>query len=166
MKRLAILFFFLSALAFGSAAGGMGDACARSRIEVYQGDNLPLMKKMPSESVDLIYIDPPFNTGRRQERKRKDGESFGYDDSPSGKEKTGYATQKPRGIIDRIVKVHSREGDVCFDFFAGSGTLGESAYVNGRSAILIDCNPDAIAVMRKRFVNFDTRWHVPEGDGL
>ena len=47
--------------------------------------------------------------------------------SPNGKEKTGYPTQKPRGILDRIVKVHSRPGDVLLDFFAGSGTFGESA---------------------------------------
>ncbi len=70
--------------------------------------------------------------------------------SPNGKEKTGYPTQKPLGIIERIVKVHSKRGDLLLDFFAGSGTLGEAAIRNGRRAILVDNNPEAIRVMVKR----------------
>lgn len=79
--------------------------------------------------------------------------------SPNGREKTGYATQKPRGIIDRLVKVHSKPGDVLMDFFAGSGTLGESAYVFGRNSILVDCNHEAIEVMKRRFKDFNVQWH-------
>ena len=79
--------------------------------------------------------------------------------SPSGKEKTGYPTQKPRGIVDRIVKVHSRPGDALCDFFAGSGTLGESAADLGRDCILIDDNPQALQVMEKRFEGRDVTWH-------
>ena len=79
--------------------------------------------------------------------------------SPNGKEKTGYATQKPRGIIDRIVKIHSRPGDLLCDFFAGSGTLGESALQLGRRAILVDESPDAIRVMEHRFTEGDVSWH-------
>ena len=264
-----------------------------SKLKIYLGDNLPILKELPSESVDLIYIDPPFNTGRVQLRERshidKDGnkvedESFGYADTfadfvqfinprlleakrilkstgslfvhldchevhyckvlldtmfgrdnfmneiiwaydygarsksrwsakhdnilwyakdpkhdtfnydeidripymapgrqskeraelgktptdvwwhtivhTNGKEKTGYATQKPRGIIDRIVKVHSNPGDLLLDFFAGSGTLGESAATFGRDAILIDSHPDAIRVMQKRFQPFATEWVI------
>ncbi len=71
--------------------------------------------------------------------------------SPNGKEKTGYATQKPLGILDRIVKVHSRPGDLVMDFFAGSGTTGESAARHGRHFILVDSNPEALAVMARRF---------------
>lgn len=284
MKKNILLLIFT----FVVPLCGKGET--NSVITVYYGDNLPLLRRMPSESVDLIYIDPPFNTGKKQYRKRiktVDGvrhkiESYGYDDkfddyigflkprlveayrilkkngslffhidyrevhyckimldelfgresfineiiwaydygarskrrwspkhdtilwfaknpdnyifnydsidripymapelvgpkkaargktptdvwwhtivSPTGKEKTGYATQKPRGIIDRIVKVHSNEGDVILDFFAGSGTIGESAAVLGRKSILMDNNPDAIKVMRKRFVNFNVRW--------
>ena len=70
--------------------------------------------------------------------------------SPNSHEKTGYPTQKPRGVLDRIVKVHSRPGDLLLDFFAGSGTLGEAAAQLGRNAVLIDSNPEAIAVMRAR----------------
>ncbi len=70
--------------------------------------------------------------------------------SPTGKEKTGYPTQKPRAILDRVVKVHSNPGDRVLDFFAGSGTTGEAAVRAGRSAVLIDSHPDAIRIMRKR----------------
>lgn len=254
--------------------------------KVYFKDNLEVLKSCPSESIDLIYIDPPFNTGHRQIRARfrtedalkvaertygyldsfddfigflkprmeearrilkPDGSlfvhldcrevhyckvmldgifgrdsfineiiwaydygarsrkrwsakhdnilwyakdpknyTFNYGDMPripymapglagpekaargktptdvwwhtivstGGREKTGYATQKPRGIIDRVVKIHSRPGDILMDFFAGSGTLGESAHALGRNSILVDCNADAIAVMKRRFRNF------------
>jgi len=70
--------------------------------------------------------------------------------SPTGKEKTGYATQKPLGILERIVRVHSNPGDLVLDFFAGSGTTGEAAARNGRSFCLVDENREAIAVMEKR----------------
>jgi site-specific DNA-methyltransferase (adenine-specific) len=70
--------------------------------------------------------------------------------SPNGKEKTGYATQKPLGVLERIVKVHSNPGDVLLDCFAGSGTLGEAAAKNNRKFILIDNNPEAVEVMTKR----------------
>jgi site-specific DNA-methyltransferase (adenine-specific) len=266
---------------------------------IIYGDNLPLLEGIPSSSVDLIYIDPPFNTGKTQARHRiatirdEDGDrtgfggkryrtmkigSTGYDDSfddylgflrprlmeayrvlsptgslffhidyrevhyckvlldeifgrqsfqneiiwaydyggrskskwpakhdnilwytkdperytfnfedcdripymapglvgpekaargktptdvwwhtivpTNGKEKTGYATQKPLGIVERIVKMHSNPGDVCLDFFAGSGTLGEASAKYGRSFILIDSNSKAIEVMEKRLKRF------------
>lgn len=70
--------------------------------------------------------------------------------SPTGRERTGYPTQKPLGIVERIVRVHSNPGDRLLDFFAGSGTLGEAAFRHGRDAVLIDHNPEAIAVMEKR----------------
>ena len=274
------------------------------RIAVCHADNLAVLRGLPDECVDLIYIDPPFNTGRVQQRTRistvRDdegdrvgfkgqvyrtvkGETFGYDDrfddflgflqprmeeahrilkpqgsfffhldyreihyckvmldgifgrdsfineiiwaydygarsrcrwsakhdnilwyakdpqnytfnfdamdripymapglvgadkaalgttptdvwwhtivSPNGYEKTGYATQKPRGIIDRIVKVHSQPGDVLCDFFAGSGTLGESAAELGRSAFLVDQNLEAVHVMKERFAGKDAVWY-------
>lgn len=260
-------------------------------IEIHRKDNLAFLRERPAGFADLIYIDPPFNTGRRQIRKRfhsskgarMPDESFGYDDSfddfigfleprmreayrilkpagslffhidcrevhyckvmldrifgresfmneivwaydygarskkrwsakhdnilwyakdpgnyvfnyceidripymapglagpekaargktptdvwwhtivsPNGREKTGYATQKPRAIVDRIIKVHSNEGDTVVDFFAGSGTTGESAHSLGRNAVLVDSNPDAIAVMKRRFAGLErVRW--------
>ena len=70
--------------------------------------------------------------------------------SPTGKEKSGYPTQKPLAILERIVRVHSQPGDLLLDFFAGSGTLGEAALRLGRSAVLVDDNPLALRVMRRR----------------
>lgn len=263
---------------------------------VYFGDNLPILRSMLSESVDLIYIDPPFNTGRTQARtqlrteRHSDGERIGFqgqrykstiigkksfydmfDDylafleprlqegyrllsprgtfyfhidyrevhyckvlldqiysrenflneiiwaydyggrskrkwpakhdnilvyvkdmnhytfnyeeieripymapglvgkekaqrgklptdtwwhtivSPTGKEKTGYPTQKPLGILRRIIQASSNPGDLVLDFFAGSGTTGLAALELNRQFVLIDDNPEAIRVMKARF---------------
>lgn len=81
--------------------------------------------------------------------------------SPNGKEKTGYATQKPLAILERIVKIHSSPGDLLCDFFAGSGSFGEAALRHGRDCILVDSSMQAIEVMRKRFRDFETEWHGP-----
>lgn len=70
--------------------------------------------------------------------------------STNGREKTGYPTQKPIGILNRIVKVHSSPDDTLLDFFAGSGTLGESAALHNRSSILIDNNIPGIKVIMER----------------
>jgi site-specific DNA-methyltransferase (adenine-specific) len=70
--------------------------------------------------------------------------------SPTGQEKTGYPTQKPEGIVRRMVQASTEPGDWVLDFFAGSGTLGAVAAELGRKYLLIDSNPDAIAVARKR----------------
>lgn len=280
--------------------------------KVYFGDNLPILREMSSDSFDLIYIDPPFNTGKRQERHRieavrdpengvrkgfggklyrtKQLESSGFDDmfddyisfleprlteayrllrpdgsfflhidyrevhyckivldwifgrrsfvneiiwaydfggrskskwptkhdnilwyakDPSsytflyeemdripymapglvddekaargktptdvwwhtivhtgGKEKTGYATQKPLGIVERIVKVHSNPGDSLLDFFAGSGTLGEAAAMHGRHFVLIDDNEEAIRVMARRLAEFSPNFLGSDGRPL
>jgi site-specific DNA-methyltransferase (adenine-specific) len=71
--------------------------------------------------------------------------------SPTGKEKTGYPTQKPLGILRRIIQASSKEGDTVLDFFAGSGTTGHAASSLNRNFILIDQNPEAIQVMKERF---------------
>ena len=262
---------------------------------VYLGDNLAVLKSIPTESVDLIYIDPPFNTGRSQQRSKEttrrndEGDRIGfkgkryetvrsqvlsYDDqfvdywafleprleeakrvlkstgtlylhldyreshyakvlldalfgpdcflneiiwaydyggksksrwpakhdtilvfvkdpkqyffdsetvdrepymapglvteekvakgklptdvwwhtivSPTGKEKTGYPTQKPIGIIRRIIQASSKEGDVVMDFFAGSGTTGVVANMLNRKLLLVDQNPEALEVIKQR----------------
>jgi len=268
--------------------------------KIYFGDNLPILRSLPAESVDLIYIDPPFNTGKRQARtqiktdRSEKGDRVGFagqryetkrigqksyrdvfDDfiafieprlveahrllkphgslyfhidyrevhyckilldeifgrdcfineiiwaydyggrpknrwpakhdnilfyvkNPKGyifnrdeieripymspglvgpekaargklptdtwwhtivatnsKEKTGYPTQKPRGVIDRIVTASSMPGDVVLDFFAGSGTVGESCLALGRHFILIDNNLQAVEVMASRFAGLE-----------
>jgi len=70
--------------------------------------------------------------------------------SPTGKEKTGYPTQKPIGILRRIIQASSKEGDVVLDFFAGSGTTGVVANELRRTFILVDQNPEAIEVITSR----------------
>jgi site-specific DNA-methyltransferase (adenine-specific) len=70
--------------------------------------------------------------------------------SPTGKEKTGYPTQKPIGILRRIIQASSKPGDLVLDFFAGSGTTGAVAADLNRSFILIDQSTEAIGVIKKR----------------
>lgn len=70
--------------------------------------------------------------------------------SPTGKEKTGYATQKPLGVLRRILQASSNPEDWVLDFFAGSGSTGAAAEELGRRYLLIDENPQAISVMRSR----------------
>ena len=80
--------------------------------------------------------------------------------SPTGKEKTGYPTQKPLGILRRVIQASSKEDDLVLDFFAGSGTTGAAAAELGRNFILIDQNPESIAVIKERLsalpVSFET----------
>ncbi len=76
-----------------------------------------------------------------------------------GRERTGYPTQKPLGILRRIVLASSNPGDLVLDFFAGSGTTGAACLELGRRFILVDNNPQAIAVMRRRFAGVpDIEW--------
>ena len=273
---------------------------------VLRGDNLPLLKSMPSESVQLIYIDPPFNTGREQTRQTrsatpsesgrvgfqgkrydqvvekvlsyddsfadywhfleprleeawrllkpsgtlylhldyreshyakvlldalfgrecflneiiwaydygarsksrwpakhdnilvyvKDPKNYYFDSSavdrepymapglvtkekaelgklptdvwwhtivsPTGKEKTGYPTQKPEGVLRRVIAASSRPGDRVLDFFAGSGTTGAVAAKLGRSFTLIDANPESITTIVKRLSEIDVTFDLVE----
>jgi site-specific DNA-methyltransferase (adenine-specific) len=80
--------------------------------------------------------------------------------SPTGKEKTGYPTQKPLGILRRVIQASSKEGDLVLDFFAGSGTTGAAAAELGRSFILIDQNPESIEVIRERFKSLPIDYEV------
>jgi site-specific DNA-methyltransferase (adenine-specific) len=73
----------------------------------------------------------------------------------NGREKTGYPTQKPEGIVRRMVLASSRPGDRCLDFFCGSGTLGAVAAKHGRGYVLIDESPEAIAVATRRLAAID-----------
>jgi site-specific DNA-methyltransferase (adenine-specific) len=73
----------------------------------------------------------------------------------AGKERTGYPTQKPLGIVRRIVKTSSPPDGLVADFFAGSGTTGIAAYEAGRSFLLVDSSAEAGAVMARRFAGVD-----------
>jgi len=113
------------------------------------------------DAVDRIpYMAPGLVGPERVERGKTPTDTWWHTIvSPNGKEKTGYPTQKPIGIIDRIVKVHSNPGDRLLDFFAGSGTLGEASERNGRSAVLVDSSVTAIEVMTKRLAFASPRVH-------
>lgn len=91
-----------------------------------------------------------MNKARANELKRLTSVWWNTIAYSAGDYRSGYPTQKPLSIIDRIIQVHSNKDDIILDFFAGSGTTGEAAMKNKRQSILIDCNPQAIAVMEKR----------------
>lgn len=69
----------------------------------------------------------------------------------SGRERTGYPTQKPLGILRRMIQASSRPDDLVLDFFAGSGTTGAACLELGRRFLLVDNHPDALSVMERRF---------------
>ena len=104
------------------------------------------------EAVDREpYMAPGLQTAERAERGKLPTDVWWHTIvSPTGREKTGYPTQKPLGVLRRIVQASSREGDWCLDFFAGSGTLGAAALELGRRCVLCDESPEAVEVMRER----------------
>lgn len=71
----------------------------------------------------------------------------------SSYERTGYATQKPEALLERIIKASSNEGDLVCDFFGGSGTAAAVAERLGRRWITTDIDKPATLVMRKRFID-------------
>ena len=78
----------------------------------------------------------------------------------NGREKTGYPTQKPLGIIRRLILASSNPGGMVLDFFAGSGTVGAACISLDRNFILVDNNPQAMEVMEKRFAEYqEITWH-------
>jgi site-specific DNA-methyltransferase (adenine-specific) len=105
-----------------------------------------------SESVDREpYMAPGLVTPEKVEKGKLPTDVWWHTIvSPTGKEKTGYPTQKPIGILRRIIQASSKEGDTVLDFFAGSGTTGFVANKLGRRFILVDQNPDSIEVIRNR----------------
>ncbi|MEP7089797.1 MAG: site-specific DNA-methyltransferase, partial [Nocardioidaceae bacterium] len=85
--------------------------------------------------------------------------------STTGREKTGYPTQKPEGVLRRVLRPSSRPGDWVLDFFAGSGTTGAVAAELGRRFVLVDANPEAVSVMRHR-LPAGTAYVDPSGKAL
>jgi site-specific DNA-methyltransferase (adenine-specific) len=105
-----------------------------------------------SEEVDREpYMAPGLVTPEKIERGKLPTDVWWHTIvSPTGKEKTGYPTQKPVGILRRIIQASSKPGDVVLDFFAGSGTTGFVAHELGRRFILVDQNPESIQVIKDR----------------
>jgi DNA modification methylase len=119
-------------------------------ILVYVKD--PAKYWFDSETVDREpYMAPGLVTPEKAQRGKLPTDVWWHTIVPtSGREKTGYPTQKPEGILRRIIQASSRPGDRVLDFFAGSGTTGAVASALGRDAVLVDQNPEAIAVMTRR----------------
>ncbi|GAA1058649.1 DNA-methyltransferase [Agromyces bracchium] len=108
-----------------------------------------------SESVDREpYMAPGLVTPEKAARGKLPTDVWWHTIvSPTGREKTGYPTQKPEGVLRRIVQASSRPGDWVLDAFAGSGTTGAVARSLGRRFVLVDEHADAIEVMRRRFAD-------------
>ncbi len=130
-------------------------------------DNLLWYAKTPGDytfrydDIDRIpYMAPGLVTKEKAARGKTPTDSWWHTIvSPNGGEKTGYPTQKPLGVINRIVRVHSHPGDRLLDFFAGSGTFGEAAVRQGRNAVLVDSNEQALSVMRTRLAFAKPTFH-------
>ncbi|WP_295786405.1 site-specific DNA-methyltransferase [uncultured Microbacterium sp.] len=110
-----------------------------------------------SDAVDREpYMAPGLVTAEKAARGKMPTDVWWHTIVPTtGREKTGYPTQKPEGVLRRMVQASSRPGDRVLDMFAGSGTLGAVAAPLGRHAVLIDDNADAVAVMHKRLQAFE-----------
>lgn len=119
-------------------------------ILVYVKD--PKAYHFDSAAVDREpYMAPGLVTPEKAARGKLPTDVWWHTIVPTGgREKTGYPTQKPEGILRRIVQASTRPGDRVLDLFAGSGTTGAVASALGRDAVLVDDNPEAIAVMRRR----------------
>src|SRR4051794_11396616 len=105
-----------------------------------------------SEAVDREpYMAPGLVTPEKAARGKLPTDVWWHTIVPTnGREKTGYPTQKPEGILRRMVLASTRPGDRCLDPFAGSGTLGAVAAATGRGYVLIDSHPEAVRVCRER----------------
>jgi site-specific DNA-methyltransferase (adenine-specific) len=119
-------------------------------ILVYVKD--PAAYHYDAEAVDREpYMAPGLVTAEKAARGKLPTDVWWHTIVPTnGREKTGYPTQKPEGIVRRMVQASTRPGDWCLDFFAGSGTLGAVAAKLGRRCVLVDSNPEAVRVMRER----------------
>jgi len=115
------------------------------------------------DEIDRIpYMAPELVGAEKAERGKTPTDVWWNTIVPTnGREKTGYPTQKPLGVMNRIVRVHSRPGDVVLDFFAGSGTTGEAAARHDRGFVLIDDNPEAVRIAATRLAA-----HHPECVGF
>jgi site-specific DNA-methyltransferase (adenine-specific) len=111
------------------------------------------------DEMDRIpYMAPGLVSKEKAERGKTPTDVWWHTIVPTNsREKTGYPTQKPLGILERVIKVHTCPGDVVLDFFAGSGTTGEAAARHGRGFVLIDDNPEAARIMGARLAR-----HEPE----
>jgi site-specific DNA-methyltransferase (adenine-specific) len=110
-----------------------------------------------AEAVDREpYMAPGLVTAAKAARGKRPTDTWFHTIVPTnGREKTGYPTQKPEGVLRRIVAASSRPGGWCLDFFSGAGTLGAVCSKLGRRYVLVDSNPEAIVVTLARLTRED-----------
>ncbi len=127
-------------------------------ILVYVKD--PVRYRFSTDEVDrLPYLAPKLVGKEKAARGKLPTDTWWHTIVPTNsREKTGYPTQKPFGVLRRIVAASSRAGDLVVDFFAGSGTTGAAALALGRRFLLVDDHPEAVAVMRRRFAGQEVRF--------
>jgi site-specific DNA-methyltransferase (adenine-specific) len=120
------------------------------------------------DAVERIpYMAPGLVTAEKVERGKAPTDVWWHTIVPTnGKEKTGYPSQKPEGILRRVVQASSARGGWVLDFFAGSGTTGAVARRLGRRFVLIDNNPEAVAVMQRRLGSSGVRYLNAEGQPI
>ncbi len=119
-------------------------------ILVYVKD--PERYHFDAEAVDREpYMAPGLVTAEKVARGKLPTDVWWHTIVPTnGRERTGYPTQKPEGVLRRIVTASTAPGDWCLDFCAGSGTLGAVAGELDRRFVLIDENPEAVGIMQRR----------------
>ncbi len=127
------------------------------------------------EAVDRIpYLAPGLVGPEKAARGKLPTDTWWHTIVPTNSaEKTGYPTQKPIGILKRIVQASSRPGDLVLDCFAGSGTTGAAALALSRRFLLVDESEQALCVMARRFaglediewIGFDPEAQAPESAG-
>jgi site-specific DNA-methyltransferase (adenine-specific) len=128
-------------------------------ILVYVKD--PARYVFDGEAVDREpYMAPGLQTPERVARGKSPTDVWWHTIVPtSGREKTGWPTQKPEGIVRRMVQASSRPGGWCLDFFAGSGTLGAVCQALDRRFVLVDRHPGAVRIMGERLGLEPVRGH-------
>lgn len=144
------------------------DYGARSRRKwPTKHDNILVYVKDPENYVfnyddieRIPYMAPGLVGPDKAERGKTPTDTWWHTIVPTnGKEKTGYPTQKPLGILRRIIEASSPKNGVVMDFFAGSGTTGIACLELGRHFILVDNNPESLNVMARRFQSIsDIDW--------
>jgi site-specific DNA-methyltransferase (adenine-specific) len=119
-------------------------------ILVYVRD--PARYHFDDDEVDREpYMAPGLVTPEKRARGKRPSDTWWHTIVPTnGAERTGYPTQKPEGIVRRMVAASSRPGGWCLDFFAGSGTVGAVARGLGRRFVLVDESPQAVAIAARR----------------
>jgi site-specific DNA-methyltransferase (adenine-specific) len=120
------------------------------------------------DAVERIpYMAPGLVTPEKAERGKAPTDVWWHTIVPTnGKEKTGYPNQKPAGVLRRIVQASSAPGSRVLDFFAGSGTTGAVGRQLGRRFVLVDNNPEAVAVMWRRLGSAGVRYLAADGEIL